>query len=174
MGTRWVALPETCLRSQSRPARLDLFHSLRLKARSAHFLRCMYMAAVFPRGIRHWKEDFMKPKYAIFVMFVVMLFAIGMVAQSAAPAASTDSKACSCCSHDGAKADAKSCSKDGGCCTDGKCCDMKDGKMSCNKDCCKGMKDMAKGKSCCKDGKCEMAKAGKACCGDHCKMDKAS
>ena len=112
----------------------------------------------------------MKPKYAIFVMFVVMLFALGMVAQSAAPVPSTDDKAaCSCCGHDGASADAKSCGKD--CCKDGKCCDMKDGKMSCNKDCCK---DMAKGKSCCKDGKCEMAKGGKhkGCCGDHCKMHK--
>ena len=107
----------------------------------------------------------MKAKFQIAVMFVVMLFSLAMVAQtSTAPAASTD-KACACCSHDGAAA--------ADCCKDGKCCDMKDGKMSCTKDCCK---DMAKGKSCCKDGKCEMAKADKPCCGKSCKMskDKAS
>ena len=107
----------------------------------------------------------MKPRYAIFVMFVVMLFALGLVAQTTAPSAPADTKAaCSCCNHT-ASADMKDC------CNNGKGCDMKDGKMACAKDCCK---DMAKGKQCCKDGKCAMAKNDKPCCGDHCKMNKAS
>jgi len=106
----------------------------------------------------------MKAKYAIAVMFVIMLFALSLVAQTGTTPATTDNKAaCACCSSTGATA--QSCSKDG------KCCDMKDGKMACAKDCCK---DMAKDKSCCKDGKCEMAKAGKSCCGASCKMNKAS
>ncbi len=107
----------------------------------------------------------MKAKYAMFVMFVVMLFALGMMAQtSAAPAPAGDTKAaCSCCNHSNADA--------ANCCKDGKGCQTKDGKMACTKDCCK---DMAKDKSCCKDGKCEMAKAGKNCCGASCKMNKAS
>ncbi len=110
----------------------------------------------------------MRPKYAIFVMFVVMLFALGLIAQTAPNPNSTPTgkkAACACCNQTTADA------KDADCCKDGKCCDMKDGKMACTKDCCK---DMAKGKSCCKDGKCEMAKAGKHCCGDTCKMNKAS
>lgn len=111
----------------------------------------------------------MKAKTAIVLMFVVMWFALGLVAQTAAPATTDNKATCACCNQTGA--DAQSC------CKDAKCCDMKDGKMACTKDCCKDMtKDMAKGKSCCKDGKCEMAKAknGKNCCGASCKMNKAS
>lgn len=96
-------------------------------------------------------------------MLVVMLFALGMVAQTATAPATTGSKAaCACCGT------ASAAMKD--CCHQGKGCAMKDGKMACTKDCCK---DMAQAKSCCKDGKCEMAK-GKSCCGASCKMSKAS
>jgi hypothetical protein len=119
-----------------------------------------------------------KAKYAIAVMFVLMLFALGLVAQTAATPAASDSKAaCAGCNHTDDAAMQS-------CCKDGKGCDMKDaaasagaagaGKMACQKDCCQGMKDMAKGKSCCKDGKCEMAKGDKNCCGASCKKNKAS
>lgn len=105
-------------------------------------------------------------------MFVVLLFAFSVMAQTKAlPGTSgyKDTVACACCNQ--ASADAKSCCKESECCKDGKCCDAKDGKTACTKDCCK---DMAKGKSCCKDGKCEMAKADKPCCGTQCKMNRAS
>lgn len=96
-------------------------------------------------------------------MFIVMLFTLGLVAQTAtAPAVPADKAACACCDH--SSADMKDCCKDGK-------CNMKDGKMADGKACCK---DMAKGESCCKDGKCEMAKADaksdKGCCGKSCKM----
>lgn len=115
----------------------------------------------------------MKPKFAMLMMFLVMLFSLAMVAQDKAGTPADQKSACACCSHDGTAA--------ADCCKDGKGCDMKDGKMSCNADCCKDMakgksccKKMAKGKSCCKDGKCEMAKGDKPCCGNSCKMNKAS
>ncbi|HEX8926658.1 MAG TPA: hypothetical protein VF786_12745 [Terriglobales bacterium] len=111
----------------------------------------------------------MKPKFALIVMFFVMLFSLAMVAQDSSAKPSDGKAACACCSHDGAAA--------ADCCKDGKCCDMKDGKMDCGKDMAKAKsccKKMAKGKSCCKDGKCEMAKGDKPCCGKSCKMSKAS
>ncbi len=114
----------------------------------------------------------MKAKNAIFAMFLILLFAAGLFAQTAAvptPVPADSKAACACCNQTGA--DAKSCCKGSECCKDGKCCETKDGKMACTKDCCK---DMAKAKACCKDGKCDMAKAGKQCCGASCKMNKAS
>lgn len=104
----------------------------------------------------------MKAIKAVSVVLAVMLFATLLIAQAAAPqAGASDEKACACCNHASA-ADMKDCCKG---------CDKKDGKMACQKDCCK---DMAKGKTCCHDGKCEMAKSSKSCCGKSCKMAKAS
>jgi len=103
------------------------------------------------------------------------VFALGMMAQTATPAApATGEKSSSCCNDkcpmgkDGKMADGKSCCGDG-CCKDGKC-DMaahKGHAMANGKSCC--------GEGCCKDGKCEMAanKDGKTgCCGDKCPMMK--
>jgi hypothetical protein len=100
----------------------------------------------------------MKTKWI--VLLVTLLFALGMMAQTATqtapagPAAGDKASGCSCCSGDMANM------------KPGDKCPMmkgKDGKM-------------AKGESCCgKDGKCDMAahKDGKAgCCGDKCPMMK--
>ena len=109
-------------------------------------------------------------KTKVMVVVSMLVFALAMMAQTAAPTAPAtagDAKACPCCTgdkcpmmKDGKMAEGASCcGKDGGCCKDGKC-DMKahkDGKMAC-----------------CSDGKCAMsAKDGKAgCCGDKCPMMK--
>jgi hypothetical protein len=106
------------------------------------------------------------------------MFAISMVAQTAAPAApKTDDKTCACCAD---KAKCEACCKEGckdcaGMMKDGKmsmkdgkmadCCKGKDGKMACARDkdgkmaCCKDMKDMKD----MKDGKMS-----KGCCGGMC------
>src|SRR5271167_2624069 len=106
-------------------------------------------------------------KTKVMVVVSMLVFALAMMAQTAAPTAPSAgdaAKTCACCSGD--KADAKTgekmdcCGKDGGCCKDGKC-DMKahkDGKMAC-----------------CSGDKCSMTaqKDGKAnCCGDKCPMMK--
>jgi len=102
-------------------------------------------------------------KTEVMVVVSMLVFALAIMAQTAAPTApatADDSKTCACCNHADAKADEKTdcCGKDGGCCKDGKC-DMKahkDGKMAC-----------------CSGDKCPMTaqKDGKAgCCGDKCPM----
>jgi hypothetical protein len=101
------------------------------------------------------------------VLLMTLLFAVSMVAQTAAPAPAPkgdDKKAACTCP------DCASCCKDGKCASGGDCC----GGAKCNRkahdktakaDCCAGMKDMKDGKSCCGD----MAKKdGKSCCGGKC------
>ena len=117
-------------------------------------------------------------KTKLMVVRMMLLFALGMMAQTAAqaaPAALADkSIACGCCSDkcpmakDGRMADGKSCCS-AGCCKDGKC-DMaaKTDQTASGKSCC--------AEGCCKDGKCNMAahKEGKGCCGDKCPMMKGA
>ena len=104
----------------------------------------------------------MKTKWMVLLM--TLLFALGMIAQTAtqsapaAAAAGDKASGCSCCSGDMANM------KPGD-----KCPMMKDGKMAKGESCC------GKDGNCCKDGKCDMAahKDGKAgCCGDKCPMMK--
>jgi hypothetical protein len=107
----------------------------------------------------------------VLTLALLVMFAISMVAQTAAPAApKTDDKTCACCA-DKAKCEdcCKNDCKDCGGMKDGKmadCCKGKGGKMACARDkdgkmaCCKGMHDMKD----MKDGK--MSKKG--CCGGMC------
>jgi hypothetical protein len=109
-------------------------------------------------------EIYMKLK----VLLMTLLFAVSMVAQTAAPspAPKGDDKkaACTC-------PDCANCCKDGKCASGGACC----GTAKCNR---KGHDKMAKGDCCAgmKDGKCcgDMAKGdttmkdGKSCCGGKC------
>jgi len=102
----------------------------------------------------------MKTKWMVLV--VTLLFALGMMAQTATqaapatPAAGDKASACACCGHDMANM------KPGD-----KCPMMKDGKMAKGESCC------GKDSACCKDGKCDMAAhkdAKTGCCGDKCAM----
>ncbi len=98
-------------------------------------------------------------------LVLILMFAISMMAQAAAPqaGAADEKKSCACCAD---KAKCEACCKNG--CKD--CADCKDGKMA---DCCKG-KDgkmaCARGKdgkmACCKDMK--DGKMAKGCCGGMC------
>jgi hypothetical protein len=118
------------------------------------------------------------------VLLMTMVFAVSMVAQTAAPspAPKGDDKnaTCSC-------PDCANCCKDGKCASGGKCCGegakcvRKPGDKTAKADCCAGKKDCCKDGKCMKDGKCcgdmakgEMAmgdmakKDGKSCCGGKC------
>lgn len=114
----------------------------------------------------------------VFSLVIVLLFALSLMAQSAAPATQAapksddKAKACACCAD---KAKCEDCCKNG--CKDCKdasgkmmeCCKGKDGKMACERGkdgkmaCCEGMKDGKMAKGCC-GGKCDRmghgAKAG--------------
>jgi len=113
-------------------------------------------------------------KTKVMVMLLTLVFALGMMAQTATPVAPAATKTGDKCPmmKDGKMADGKSCCGDK-CCTGDKCnmAAHKGQKTSDNQACCSGEN------GCCKDGKCEMAanKDGKGgCCGDKCPMMKKS
>src|SRR5438309_150747 len=118
--------------------------------------------------LKIYGDRYMKLK----VLLMTLIFAVSMVAQTAAPApdASTGKAKteCSC-------PNCKDCCKDGKCASGGECCGKdakcvrKSGDKMAKMDCCKdGKKDCCKeGAKCCGDmAKGEMAKDGKSCCGD--------
>lgn len=104
----------------------------------------------------------------ILVVLMLVVFALSMMAQTAAPAAhKDDAKECACyadktkceaCCKNGCK-DCKECKEGAECCCKDKdgqmagmsCMRDKDGKMSC----CKGMKDGKMAKNGCCGGKCD-------------------
>ncbi len=112
----------------------------------------------------------------ILVVLMLVVFALSLMAQTAAPAApKTDAKTCACCA-DKAKCEAcckngckdcKECKDGAQCCCKGKdgqmagmaCMRDKNGKMDMSKDgtmsCCKGMKDAKMAKNGCCSGKCD-------------------
>ena len=119
------------------------------------------------------------------VLLMTLVFAVSMLAQTAAPApAGADKKAtagCTCpdcanCCKDG------KCASGGQCCGDAKCARKTNGKMA-KGDCCGGKMcdrkahDKTAKMDCCKDGKCtkgaDCCKDGK-CCGDHAKSETAA
>jgi hypothetical protein len=99
------------------------------------------------------------------VLLMTLVFAVSMVAQTAAPVPAPEKQKtdCSCPT-------CKDCCKDGKCASGGKCCGSdakcvrKSGDKMAKADCCAGKKD------CCKDGKCMN---GGKCCGDMAKSETA-
>ena len=120
-------------------------------------------------------------KSKLLVVLMTLMFALSMVAQTAAPApapTTNDAKTCTCEKCADCCKDGKCMSKDGSCCGKGAKCNRKSGdkKMAmancCGGNCADCCKD-GKCADCCKDGKCAR-KGDKAasmkgdCCGGKC------
>jgi len=136
---------------------------------------CTAEAVLHPRRLSDGSNEMRKiMKTKVMVVVSMLVFALAMMAQTAAPtapaAAGDAAKACACCNQADAKTGEKMdcCGKDGNGCKDGKC-DMKahkGGKMAC----CSGadkcpMMAQKDGKAGCCGDKCPMMKGGKSSAG---------